>query len=427
MNTSNEPKKYFSSAEITSILNAAAKTKGFTENDIRELRNDWAKDVLPDGGISTSNMVGGLYKRIIYQEFHAPKWRYTFGKMFGMKQLELPMAEHMYNMFTDGDKRSAYADNTIDDFNGTYDIVSTEVFEIKQEFHKKIKVGLKATQDFSTNGAAFMKWIGSVRLSLSKAIDKFVEQMIIRKIFAEATEVKIPVKDIIDDTSLTPEQKDGKVAERVSQRASLILKEYETTSLNHLGIGVDGKITVNGIEIQQELYFEGTDFNIITTPQYEVDNIYQNLAKFFNWDATKIRTGMKSVLDFNNYSPIKSTVGTSEEISIPSNLIMLMMHKEVLKPYKFFDYLSTVFGASAYGITHEFSFVDVYRMKNKPLLMFTLDETTEDTRAIENKKLMEENRKEQLALEAKIKSEIYKKGELPKAEALVGETVEEKN
>lgn len=314
-------------------------------------------DTLDLEGYTASELATDLTKVILEQRLFTPRYKYVLVKMYGMRTLMNGATWYDYSDYTDGDSRDARADNTINDFNAEYEPMLREAFNIAEKIHKKNKLPALILSDAWATASGIVGFIMVQREANVRAISKAIEIKAWAEMVNGAT-----FKEV------TPEG-DETEALAIAKQMYEDLENYETTSTEHEGVGVNGVITVKTVNgdqtIQPEEYFESSEFDVIAKPEYKTNITFDQDATYFNWDATQKTLRSYRTLNFDKYSAMSAEIKTAL-----ANAKVIMNHWERMDMLEFFNYQSTVKGASAFEVIHNFSEYDVYLRKDRPTIIY---------------------------------------------------------
>lgn len=309
-----------------------------------------------------------LFMKIIDGELFAPKYKFILNKYMRRRDVRLGNNEYKYDeLLGQVDNKTISDDNTLDDFNGEYLDIYAELTKVDQEVHKQVKVPEMILSNAWASAEKMIEFVSLQVQDMSYAIERVMELISWKKMISEATNVTLPV-----DTE----------AIEYFRAVTKQIEEYKTTSDNHFGIGAEGVITINTVSgaktIQPDLYFNKREFILIVNTDELVDIKFDVQA--VQYHAERLELGVKVVpLNFAKYkgfAGVETAAGSFlSEAILPTNTKMILVHRDALQLLEQFEYVSTVKGARPFSIQHWFTKIGTYKVKTKPILIYS-EETT---------------------------------------------------
>lgn len=319
-------------------------------------------EILDITGMTPADIIDTLFAKVEDGQLYNPEYEFHLVNEVTEVNARLGAKEYKYGeLDATSDTLAIDSENTIEDFNGEYTPEYAELYGINQPFHKKVKLPELVLSNAWLAAEKMVEFVQLQTESAKYALAKRHENFLWNKVFAEATEI----------------ESDGDVM-NINRKMYNQMMNYTTTSDKHVGIGVNGVITIatpaGNLTTQPDLKFEASDFILFVDTDQYTDTVFDGQAVWYNFAATSIKWAKVIPLSFSQYSgfnAIKDPEGNviAPAVTLPTTgVAMLALHKEAIQKLVKFDYTESLKGRGPWTILHRHEEFDAYRVKTKPII-----------------------------------------------------------
>lgn len=318
--------------------------------------------------LDKSVVISELSIRVLNSEILTPEYEYIFANLVKDVQTVNGVKDYNYSELNEEKTGRPFEDVTIADFNGELNKVVRETAKAKQPLDVKTKMLDSVLHDFKVStGNAFDVVFKSTE-NILKYVSKLKDILTIIEIDANA----LPV-------TLTGAKATATSGASWNKEIYTWLKKLNTTSKTH-PIGTDpkahaGQITVDGVTVQPALRFNSKDMIVFTSIDFEADTKFDGEKVFYNFGKNALEVSSVQSIDFAAYEPMADLVKASKltgSLADLSKVKAIAIHKDALQGLRKFEGTKLANGPKLFTVIHQYLTYGLYRLKNKPLAVFTI-------------------------------------------------------
>lgn len=318
--------------------------------------------------LDKSVVITELSIRVLNAEILTPEYKYIFQGLVNDVKTVNGVKDYTYSTLSEQKTGTPYSDVTISDFNGEVNEAVRETAKATQPLNVKTKMLDKALYDFKTSTSSAYDVIFKNTENIQKYIEKLKDMLVLLEIDKKAVPVTLVGTDAVATTGAS-----------WNKEIYTWLKKLKTTSKTHpIGTAPNtkpGEITVDSKTITPVYRFNPADMVVFTSIDFEANTKFDGEKVYFNFGDNALEVNRVESVDFEAYEPLAELVKASKltgALADLSKVKAIAIHKDSLQGLRKFEGTKIAAGPKLFSIIHNYLTYGLYRMKNKPLAVFSV-------------------------------------------------------